>query len=112
MTSNANNQKEGNIIYNVTLHIDHSIHSAWLQWMIEKHIVHVMASGCFTEYRMLRLLQTDESTGITYAMQYTAQNMELYNRYINDFAPAMRQEVTDTWGALVAAFRTVMQVVH
>lgn len=112
MADYTNEQKESNIIYNVTLHVAHSVHDAWLLWMKQKHILNVMSSGCFSEYRILRLLQTDETAGITYAMQYTAQNMDMYNRYINNFAPAMRREVADAWGDSVTAFRTVMQVVH
>ena len=99
-------------IYNVTIHADHSIHERWVDWMKNKHIPEVMQSGCFTEYRFLRLLETDESEGFTYSVQYHAESKADYNRYIEIYAPALRQDATDTWGDHFIGFRSLLQVVN
>jgi hypothetical protein len=100
------------IIYNVTIKVDESIHPQWLVWLQEEHIPDVINTSCFTKATILRLLETDDSEGPTYAIQYFAESKALYNRYIEKFAPEMRQRSFDKWGNGFVAFRSVMQVVN
>jgi len=98
-------------IYNVTIKLDHSIHAEWVQWMQEKHIPEVMASGCFTGHKFVRLLDIDEVEGVTYAAQYFAETREDYDRYIAIFAPALRDDSMKQWGNKFIGFRTLMKEV-
>lgn len=98
-------------IYNVTLKIDWSIHEAWVKWMKEEHMPEVMNTGCFTHSQLLRMLETDEKEGPTYAAQYFAESKTDYNRYIEIHATTMRQKVFDLWGDRFIAFRSLMQIV-
>lgn len=100
------------IIYNVTVKTDHSITEAWLNWLREEHIPDILQTGCFTDARVLRLLEVDESDGITHAVQYHADSKAQYNRYIREFADSMRKKSTEKWGEKMIAFRSVMQIVH
>lgn len=100
------------IIYNVTIKVDHSIAEPWLAWLKEEHIPDVINTGCFTHANILRLLEVDETDGITYAVQYHSANKELYNRYISDFAETLRNKGFEKWGNKFIAFRSVMTVVH
>ena len=99
-------------IYNVTTQVSHSIHTDWLAWMKQVHIPAVMASGCFSNYQMVRLLEIDEEHGATYAVQYYAATKSDYERYISEFAPSLRADTAVQWGDKIAAFRTLMQVVN
>ena len=81
------------IIYNVTINIDKDIHEEWLYWMKAVHIPDVMATGCFIENRICKIIG-DEETGINYAIQYTARDMSVYETYKTEFAPALQKEVT------------------
>lgn len=99
------------IIYNVTIHLQEGIHAEWLQWLKEVHIPAVLATQCFTGSRILRLLETDESEGPTYAVQYTAESKSLYNLYIEKYAAEMRRLSFEKWGDRFIAFRSVMQIV-
>ncbi len=100
------------LIYNVTTKVNWSIHEAWLAWMKEKHLPDVMNCDCFTDVRFVRILDTDESEGPTYAAQFYAEDHAVYQRYINEHAPAMRKDVMDTWGNNFISFRTLMEVVN
>jgi len=42
-------------IYNVTIKVDHSIAIEWLEWLKSVHIPEVIATGCFTEAKVLQL---------------------------------------------------------
>lgn len=80
--------------------------------MKQTHIPEVMQTGCFTEYKLVRLLETDETAGPTYAVQYYATNRADYEKYLQLFAPKMRNEGIVLWGDKMIAFRSLMEIVH
>ena len=99
------------IIYNVTININHDAHDEWLKWMKEVHIPDVLRTGLFVESKMLRLLGDEDSGGTTYAIQYSCSNMENYERYRTEFAPALQKEVNDKFRDKFVAFRTLLETV-
>jgi hypothetical protein len=99
-------------LYNVTTKVSTAIAARWEKWALEKHIPDLLATGCFTEVDLLQLLEIDDSEGPTFAIQCKAESKALYNRYIDKFAPALRQESFDTWGDQFISFRSLMRVVN
>ncbi len=99
-------------IYNITTKVSWSIHEGWVQWMKETHIPEIMQTGCFTEYRFVQLLETDESEGPTYATQFHAPSLEAYNTYLSQFAPDLRSDAIKKWGDHFIGFRSLMKLVH
>ena len=97
------------ILYNVTVSVDPEIHEEWLAWMKSKHIPDVLATGMFTENRLLRVLGTEEGEGCTYSVQYTAHSMDDYERYKAEFAPALQAEHTERYSNRFVAFRTLLE---
>lgn len=99
-------------IYNVTIKIDWSIHDDWVEWMLHEHMNEMVNTGCFTYSTLLRLLETDEKEGPTYAAQYFAESKADYNRYIEKYSTVIRQKYFDKWGDNFIAFRSLMQIVQ
>ena len=99
------------IYYNVTVKIDHSIKEDWLKWMQEKHIPDVMKTGFFKENKICRLLDQDESNGITYSIQYACETLCKYETYQKECAPALQAEHTQRYEGKFVAFRTLMEKV-
>lgn len=99
------------IIYNVTLKVELGIHDAWLRWMREKHLDEVLATGCFTQHKFYRLLQEDETDGITYCAQYFANSLSDYFDYRDRFAAALQKDAKDKWGDRFVAFRSLLKEV-
>ena len=99
------------IIYNITVKVDASIAEAWLHWMLEVHIPEIMSTSCFTDFKVVRLLEVDESEGPTYAIQYHAASKTDYNRYIELYSNEFNNKSYKKWGDQFIAFRSVMQVV-
>ena len=99
------------IIYNVTIKIDLSVHDIWLRWMKEEHIPKVMATGCFVQNKMYRVLQEDETDGITYAMQYFANNLSDYFDYKEKYASTLGKETGDLFPGKFSIFRTILKEV-
>jgi hypothetical protein len=100
------------IVYNNTIKIDPFIEEAWLQWLLQEHIPEIMALGLFTEWKMFRLLEQDDTEGMTFVIQYFAPSLENYYLFTEEFAPALQRRSFDKWGDRFIAFRTIMEVVH
>jgi hypothetical protein len=104
-------QPAGMILYNVTCHLEKELLPEWLQWMREVHIPEVMATGCFTDYRMLKVLtNATDDEGVNIAIQYTASNMADYERYRDTFAPALQLKTREKYGEQILAFRSLLEV--
>jgi hypothetical protein len=100
------------IIYNITIKVEPAAEAAWLQWQREEHIPEILSSGKFMDHSMYRLLEQDESDGITYVTQFRAYGMDQYLEYIENFAPLLRQKSFDKWGNRFIAFRSLLEVIH
>ena len=99
------------IIYNVTIKVENDIADEWVQWMKQEHMPDLQNTGLFTGSRLCRLLEQDETEGVTYSAQYTCDNLDDYNTYISKHAQTMREKAFSRCGGTFAAFRSVMEVV-
>ena len=100
------------LIYNVTTQVNWSIREAWVKWMQETHLPQIMDTGCFTKAQFVKLLDTDEEDGPTYAAQFYANSMDQYNEYIEKYGPALRKDAKDTWSENLISFRSLMEVLE
>lgn len=98
------------IIYNVTIKVNQDIVEDWLRWMKEEHMPELLQTGIFTESRLCRLLDQDETEGATFSAQYTCDSQEDYEEYIRSHAPIMREKGLKKFGNKFIAFRSVMAV--
>ncbi len=99
------------VLYNITIKIDHTAHEEWKQWMLNRHIPDVMATGMFAEYKLCRLLGDEEEDGITYAVQYLAHSRASFNIYQERFAAALQAEHAHHFSGKYVAFRTLLDIV-
>lgn len=97
------------IVYNVTIKVEHSIAGDWRQWMLREHIPMLLQTGCFTDARLFRLLDQDDSDGPTFCAQYHCNSRKEYDEYIDRFSVEMREETVKHWGNRFVAFRSLMQ---
>jgi hypothetical protein len=100
------------IVYNITTKVHSNIDAAWLQWQKEEHIPEMMATGLFTDYKLFRLLDQDDSEGNTYVIQYSAANADQYSQYTTVYAALLRQKAFRKWGDQFISFRSVLEVIH
>lgn len=99
-------------IYNVTVKVEKSIADQWLEWLKNEHIPDVLSTKCFTDAKLLEILELNDEEGPTYAIQYFANTEEDYRNYISQFAEGLRQNGFDKWGNKFIAFRTLMKAVN
>ena len=70
------------IVYNITIKIEPSIEKDWIDWQKKEHIPDVMATGLFTGFKFFRLLEADETEGITYVVQYFSSSLHSTNGFM------------------------------
>lgn len=99
------------ILYNVTVNIDHSCHEEWVEWMRSTHIPDVMATGKFLSFQLQKILEVENETGITYAIQYLAPNMQSYRDYQENYSQALQAIHAKKYNGRYGAFRTLMEVI-
>lgn len=99
------------LIYNVTTGVDKKIEQEWLIWMKEIHIPDVMKTQMFTSHRIYKVLSSEESDTVSYAIQYAAQSIRNVEHYLEKFAPELREESKKKFGERAISFRTLLEEV-
>lgn len=99
------------LIYNVTVNIDESVHEPWLDWMRDRHIPDMLATGKFSHAKMVRVLVEEDLGGITYSIQYTVQDRKTLEAYYREDAPRLREDAQRNFPNKFVAFRTELEVV-
>ena len=99
------------IIYNVTTNIHESVHDQWLQWMQQKHIPEILATGKFSSARIVKVLIEEEMGGTTYSVQYTTDSKATLEKYYQEDAPKLRDEALQLFGDKMLSFRTELELV-
>lgn len=99
------------LLYNVTVIIEEASVDEWLQWMNEIHIPEVMATNHFVSYRLLKVLDSPNE-GLTYCVQYVAENIADYEAYRENHAPALQAKLQVKYENKLVTFRTLMEFVQ
>ncbi|HEK22166.1 MULTISPECIES: DUF4286 family protein [unclassified Mucilaginibacter] len=99
------------IVYNDTVILDDAAEQEWLTWMKEVHIPAIMATGCFSSYRILSIVDSPND-GVTYCVQYNADTMEqfqeFYSKHLFKFKDAHEQQFAERF----VLFNTLMKTVE
>ena len=105
------NRRSNRILYNVTVSLKAAIYADWLDFMRTDHIPKIFATGCFSGYKICKML--DESTdNYTVAVQYFAHGLEQFELYQRQYAPAFQQEYLAKFRSDAPAFRTVLHAIE
>jgi hypothetical protein len=78
---------------------------AWRTWMLTEHIPAVMATGCFDRALFWRGISGD-----TFFVEYLCPDVAAFQQYEERFAPQLRRDHAERFGALVRLQRYLMQL--
>ncbi|MGS2741401.1 DUF4286 family protein [Sinomicrobium sp. M5D2P17] len=98
-------------IYNVTINIDEAVHDEWLVWMRDTHIPDMLATGKFSNARMLKVLVEEEMGGVTYSVQYIADSKATLEKYYKEDASRLREEGQKRFADKFVTFRTELEII-
>ena len=98
-------------IYNVTTQVKEFIHAEWLEWMRNDFIPEMIATELFSHYRIVKILDIDESDGPTYAIQYFTDNRAKYDQFVQLYSDKLSQKAFEKWKDKIFSFRSLMEVI-
>ena len=98
------------VVYSVTINIDASIEAEWLDWMQRTHVPDVLRTGCFVDCGIYKVVDAAAETS-SYVMQYHCRSREEYERYRDNFAPALQKEHTDRFAGRFRGSRQLLEQV-
>ena len=99
-------------VLNITTQIDLSIETEWVEWQKKEFIPAMINTASFTHHHFFKLLNQDESEGITYITQYFFSDLKHYNSYLNQFSKPFTELSFSKWGNHFISFKTIMQSVQ
>jgi hypothetical protein len=79
--------------------------AAWVQWMRDQHVQHVVDTGCFSSAELL----SDTEVPTRFTARYKAPDMESLQRYMLEYAPKLRTEYQQRFGGKVEVSRSIWQ---
>ena len=80
--------------------------------MKQEYIPQILDTGCFFEYRILKLLEVNDEEGPTYAIQFHTMTTENYQRFVERYDKYLRQQSHQKWRYQVVSFSSLMEVLH
>jgi hypothetical protein len=96
------------ITYSVTITIQAGIESDWMDWMRRVHVPDVLRTGCFSECRIHKVLDS-EGEELTYVLQYRCESLEEYHHYRDNFVPALQKEHSDRFAGMFRGSRRILE---
>ncbi|MBK0380392.1 DUF4286 family protein [Mucilaginibacter segetis] len=99
------------IIYNDTVILEESTEQEWLTWIKEVHIPAVMATGCFSSYQILTIIDSPND-GITYCIQYNADTIEQFQEYYSKYLFKFQDIHQERFADKFVMFNTLMKTVE
>jgi hypothetical protein len=98
------------IIYCVSITLDAGIEPEWVDWMKSIHVPDVVRTGCFSECRIYKVVDSDAAE-LSYVMQYQCPSLQEYHRYRDNFAPALQKEHSDKFAGRFRGVRQLLEEV-
>ncbi|GBL36310.1 hypothetical protein EMGBS15_19050 [Filimonas sp.] len=93
-------------IYNVSIKIVPEIETDWVRWMKEEHMNEVLQTGLFDQYILFELMEPVDEDGKTYIAQYMTDSRARYEKYIEEYAPLLREK--DMRNSVISLLRFVV----
>ncbi|SDE45044.1 protein of unknown function [Mucilaginibacter pineti] len=98
------------IVYNDTIIVEEAIHEEWLKWIKDVHIPAIMATGLFSSYRILTVVDSPNE-GVTYCIQYNADTIEQFQQFYMNHLHSFQSIHQERYAERFVMFNTLMKEV-
>jgi len=99
------------VIYSVSITIEKSIETEWLDWMKEIHIPEVIDTGFFIDWGIYKvIIPQDNENEVTFRIDYILKSIKHYEDYINSSASKLQSEHSVKFEGKFKASRAVYSI--
>lgn len=99
------------MVYNETVIVEEIIHNDWLYWMQNEYIPLMMATGCFNNHTILKVVDSPNE-GVTYCVQYLTDSIQTYQQFANVYQPDLFAIHQQQFANQFVIFTTLMQTIN
>ena len=96
------------LLYNVTLIVEETVSEEFLNWMEHTYIPSAIEPNLFVSNRLLKVVDSPNE-GITFCLQFVAENREDYQKYIEEVAPQVEAQLNTKFANKFLSFSTLME---
>ena len=89
--------------------IEDAIVSHWLQWMLKTYIPVVMNDGCFSSYKILKLITAGSNDGATYSVQFSLMSDYWLPEPLFLFQEKHTYRISEAFGEKVLFFNSLLE---
>ena len=98
-------------VFNISFQIAPTLQAQWLEWMKNKFIPIVEATGCFEQHKFYELaVEADQAP--TYTLQLFTETPEMLAKFQSELSPSILEELNNTWADQCFHFITTMKIVN
>lgn len=97
------------VVYNITFHIDKDILEDTLTYIKKSYIPQAVASGFLWQPCLLRVMQTPQDEGVSYAVQFHVKNIDTLNYWMEKKGKEINQAITNRFGNKIVGFTTLLE---
>jgi len=99
------------ILYNITIIIEEGIENDWLKWINQNFVPDALSSNLLVSSRLLKVLDSPNE-GITYCLQFIADNIQNYNEFKNLHASEILDAHASEFKNKSVFFSSVMEFIN
>lgn len=96
------------VLYNLTIIVDETVNEEWQSWVKTAFIPKISETNLFISHRLLKVLNSPNE-GITYCLQFVADNPGKYETFASDHASAIMGLHTQKFGNKCLSFSSLME---
>ena len=98
------------IVYNETIIVEESVYPEWINWIKEVHIPAVMATGYFTSYKILNVIDSPNE-GVTNCIQYYTDTTDKFNSFYSGHLHVLHAAHHQLYENKYVLYNTLMEVI-
>lgn len=98
------------IIYSVQCKVNAASAAAWEKYFVEEHLDDVVNTGCFTGYTFKQEI-SDTEEELLFISDYFCPSLEVLEKYNQEFAPALKQDVMSKFAGQFTASRKLYKLI-
>jgi len=98
------------VIYSVTITVKIEIEKEWFDWMKNIHAPKVVKTGCFSAFKMYKvLIPSNEPGEVSYKVDYFCESYEQYKTYSETEATKLQREHAEKFHGKITTARAVFE---
>jgi hypothetical protein len=100
------------IIYNTTYSVSDKVYGAFIKWIQEKHVPHMLSTGYFIDPTISRVLTSEDQDGNSISVQLKANDVNAVGQWKEEYGDLFQMEISSLFSVEVLYFSTFLEIIE